>query len=103
MPRIIVTFSASRDQAKILDDLNAKAGKRTAAKYRLLFGRLYDRLGDHPDMGPLRPALGPLVRIGIVTPYIVIYEHGAKDDTVTILRIVHSHRDITVRFLTGTR
>ena len=103
MARIVVTFSASRDQAEILDDLNARAGKLTAAKYQLLFGRLYDRLGDHPDMGALRPALGTLVRIGIVTPYIVIYEHSAKDDAVTILRIVHSHRDITARFLTGTR
>jgi toxin ParE1/3/4 len=103
MARIVVTASASDDQLAILHDLNAKAGLRTAAKYHNLFGRLFDRLADHPDIGAPRPKLGPGVRIGIVMPYIVIYEHNPSDDTVMILRVVHGRRDITVRLLTMVR
>jgi len=33
MARIVVTASASDDQVAILNDLNAKAGLRTAARY----------------------------------------------------------------------
>jgi toxin ParE1/3/4 len=71
--RIIVTETASIDQASILQDLGEKAGVRTAIKFRSRFRALYDRLADHPASGPRRPALGPDIRIGIVTPYIVIY------------------------------
>jgi toxin ParE1/3/4 len=35
------------------------------------------------------------VRIGIVVPYIVIYELNESEDIVTVLRIVHGDRDIT--------
>ena len=40
-----------------------------------------DRLGDHPGSGAARPALGLDIRIGIVSPHIVIYRHSADDDT----------------------
>jgi toxin ParE1/3/4 len=82
--------------------LNTKAGARTALKFRLLFKALFDRLADHPAIGPRRPALGRDVRIGIVSPYIVIYRYDGADDTVTVLRIVHGRRDITVRLLSDT-
>jgi plasmid stabilization system protein ParE len=68
MARVIFTASASKDQAAILSDLHAKAGLRTATKYRALFVKLYDLLADHPAKGARRPALGPQVRIGIVLP-----------------------------------
>jgi len=99
MARIIVTESASADQAAILDDLNAKAGARTAVRFRSLFGSLYDRLTSHPEIGALRPALGANIRVGVVWPYLVIYQYAQEHDAVTVLRIVHGRRKITGRML----
>ena len=99
MARVVIASSADADYAEIIADLAAKAGRRTAAKYDELFERLYDRLADHPDSGAARPALGPNIRIGIVTPYIVICRNDDDNDTVTVLRIVHGRRRITGRML----
>ena len=46
-----------------------------------------------------RPALGKDIRIGIVLPYIVIYRRREADDTVTVLRVVHGHRNITTKLI----
>jgi toxin ParE1/3/4 len=99
MARVVITASADADSAAILDYLNVKAGQPTVVKYRALFRRLYDRLADHPDSGAPRPALGPSIRIGVVSPYIVIYRHVEAADIVTILRIVHGRRRITGKLL----
>ena len=88
MARVTIAASAATDSAAILHDLNAKAGLPTVVKFRTLFRNLYDRLADHPASGAPRPALGPDIRIGIVSPYIVIYQHSQGSDTVTVLRIV---------------
>ena len=101
MARIVVTDTASADQAAILGYLHAEAGSRTVMKFRSLFSALYDRLADHPASGPRRPRLGADIRIGIVSPYIVIYRHTPEDDTVTVLRIVHGKRKITGKLLAG--
>jgi plasmid stabilization system protein ParE len=103
MARVIVTSLADSDTATILDYLAKVAGARTAIKYDRLFDRLYDRLADHPASGPRRPALGADTRIGIVSPYIVIYDYSEPDNTVTILRIVHGRRDITGKLLSGRK
>jgi plasmid stabilization system protein ParE len=55
----------------------------------------------HPDSSPLRPAIGEQIRIGIVSPYIVIYEHNPASDIVTNFRIVHGKRKITGALLRG--
>jgi toxin ParE1/3/4 len=101
MARVIITDSADADSAAILDDLKSKAGEPIATKYRNLFRQLYERLADYPNSGPSRPALGPNVRIGIVLPYIVIYESAVNADSVTILRIVHGRRKISGKLLSG--
>ena len=99
--RIVVAASADADTEGILTYLAAEAGWRTAAKYDALFERLHDRLAVHPGIGASRPALGRDIRIGIVSPYIVIYRHTQADDTVIVLRGVHSRRRITGRLLTA--
>jgi plasmid stabilization system protein ParE len=48
------------------------------------------RLTEFPDLGPPRPRLGRGVRIRIVAPSVAIYEH--KNDTVTVLRVLHGRR-----------
>ncbi len=100
MARVVLTASADADTAAIFNYIKARAGQTTAAKYRELFKKLYERLADHPDSGAPRPALGANVRIGIVSPYIVIYMHAPAADNVTVLRIVHGRRRIVARLLT---
>lgn len=99
MARVIVSSPADADTVEIIAYLSAKAGHNIAASYIASFERLYDRLANYPRTGVPRPALGPQVRIGIVPPYIVIYEYGETDDAVTILRIVHGRRRITGKSL----
>ncbi len=99
MARVIVAAPADADTADIIAYIAAKAGYNVAGQYVVSFEKLYDRLAGHPGSGATRPALGPRVRIGIVSPYIVIYEHDAASDTVTILRIVHGRRRITGKLL----
>lgn len=48
MARIVVTDSASADQAAILRDLHTKAGSRVALEFRALFAGLFDRLALIP-------------------------------------------------------
>jgi toxin ParE1/3/4 len=85
----------------IIFDLAAKAGRHTAIKYEALFDSLYVRLAEHPASGAPRPAFGRGIRIGMVSPYIVIYRHTEADDTVTVLRVVPGRRRITGRLLTA--
>jgi plasmid stabilization system protein ParE len=99
MARVIVTSSADADVHAIQSDLAKAAGIRIAAKYTALFGKLYDRLAEHPDSGAPRPSLGKDIRIGIVVPYIVIYRHHEADDIVTVLRVVHGRRNITSKLI----
>jgi toxin ParE1/3/4 len=101
MARIVITASAAADSAAIFDYLNATAGRATVIKYRALFSKLYERLAYHPHSGPPRPALGPNIRIGVLSPYIVIYGHAEDGDTVNVLRIVHGRRQITGKLLSG--
>jgi toxin ParE1/3/4 len=99
MARVRFTASAAADSAAILSDLNAKAGRQIATKFGNRFSKLYERLAGHPESGPPRPALGPNIRIGIVSPYIVIYRYIEADDVVTVLRIVHGHRKTAGKLL----
>ncbi len=100
MTRVVVASIADDDTAEILSYLAVQAGPRIAVRYARMFEGLYERLAIYPDSGPARPALGPNVRIGIVLPYIVIYEHHPGEGLVTILRIVHGSRKIAGTMLT---
>jgi toxin ParE1/3/4 len=102
MARIVIAASAGADTEGIFRYLAAEAGWRTAAKYGALRERLDDRLAAQPAIGAPRPALGRDIRIGIVSPYIVICRHTEADDTVTVLRVVHGRRRITGRLLAET-
>lgn len=101
MAQVVFTEAADADAAFIFEDLYTKAGKPTVVKYRALFKKLYDNLADFPDSGPPRPKIGTRIRIGIVSPYVVIYRHTEADDTVNILRVVHGRRKITGKLLRG--
>lgn len=93
--RIVFTESADADADGIFADVRAGAGDPTALKYRAQFRRLFATLADFPKSGPIRRALGGDIRIGIVFPYVVIYDYDPAQDVVTILCIVHGRRKIT--------
>jgi plasmid stabilization system protein ParE len=99
MARVVVSSNADEDTDNIFAYLAARAGRSIAVKYINLFESLYERLADHPASGPHRPVLGQDIRIGVVSPYIVIYRHSQTDDTVTVLRIIHGRQDITRKLL----
>jgi toxin ParE1/3/4 len=99
MARIVFTESADADSAAIFRYLNRRAAPRTVLKYQSLLTKLYDRLSDHPESGAPRPALGPTSRIGVVWPYVILYEYNKSADVVTVLRIIHGHRRISPEML----
>ena len=101
MAKVVFTAAADADAAAIFDELNAKAGKPTVIKYRGLLRRLYENLADFPDLGPPRPKIGRQIRIGIVSPYIVIYRYAKAANVATVLRVVHGRRRITGKLLHG--
>ncbi len=101
MARIILTPEADADSASIIADLAEKAGASVAGRYEAEFDRVYDRLADHPQSGAPRPRLGEHVRICVVSPYTIFYEHAEGDDDVMILRIAHGRRKIGRKFLRG--
>jgi toxin ParE1/3/4 len=99
MTRLLVTPEAEADINDILDYLHKEAGARVAVSYGHKFATLIERLVESPGIGPPRPALGPDARIGIVPPYLLIYDFTAPDDTLTLLRVVHGRRNITRRLM----
>src|SRR5450432_821304 len=101
MVRVVFTAAADADAAAIFDELYAKAGKATVVKYRASFRALYGKLADFPDSGAPRPEIGAKIRIGIVSPYIVITRHTEADGIVSVLRIVHGSRRITGKLIRG--
>ena len=89
MARIVITETADADTASILAYLGRVAGYGLTCKYQGLFESLYDRLSDHPESGALRPRLGKEIRMGFVSPYIILYRYDRVADNVFILRLLH--------------
>jgi plasmid stabilization system protein ParE len=100
MARVIVSSSANADIYAIEKDLAKFAGKPLAEKYSAHFKSLFNRLAEYPDSGAPRRGLGKDIRVGIVFPYVVIYQHRKADSTVIVLRVVHGHRNITAKLIT---
>ena len=100
MTRLVVTADADADLNEILDYLHKEAGAPVATSYGNRFAAIIERLVESPGIGAPRPTLGPHVRIGIVPPYVLIYDFTAANDTLTLLRVVHGRRNITRRLIT---
>jgi toxin ParE1/3/4 len=103
MTRLVVTSDAEADFNDIIDYLSSEAGSAVAAdyvrKFRVSLARLIDL--SAPGSTPAR-ARRQCARIGVVPPYVLIYDFTAADDTLMLLRIVHGKRNITNRLL-GSR
>ena len=70
---------------------------RIGVRYHREIESLFERLVMFPRSGMRRPTLGRNARIGVVEPYLVIYDYRA--DVVTILRILDGRRNITRRLV----
>jgi len=99
MARVVIASSADADYAEILTDLAAKAGWRNGRQIRRAFRRALrsPRRSSALRRAPSRARSD--IRIGIVTPFIVIYRNDDDGNTVTVLRIVHGRRRVTGRML----
>lgn len=85
---------AELDLAEVLDFLEAQAGPRVALKYANAFQRTFDRIRDFPAGGSPRPEFGPDTRLAIVSPYLIFYDYNSFRDSVWVLRILHSCRNV---------
>ena len=99
MTRLIVSSTAEADTTEILEYLEREAGARVAADYGRRFRLTIERLVDLPETGAPRSLLGADTRIAIVSPYVLIYDYARKDDTLSLLRILHGRRNITNKLL----
>jgi plasmid stabilization system protein ParE len=99
MARVVVSTMADADTSEILVHLTTEAGVRTAERYGALIDAFYDRVSTYPDSGAPRPRLGRGIRIGLVPPYVILYEHLPDQDEVLIHRIVHGARKVTRKLL----
>jgi toxin ParE1/3/4 len=99
MTRLVVTSDAESDLNEIIDYLHKEAGAPVAASYVSKLAATIERLVESPRIGAPRPALGPDARIGIVRPYVLIYDFTVASDTLTLLRVVHGRRNITRRLI----
>jgi plasmid stabilization system protein ParE len=97
MAHVRVSSLAIRDVRDILSDLHRRAGAGVAGQYAARFGRLYRSLAEFPASGAPRPSLGEHARLKVIRPYVVIYDHAEK--VVTVLRVLHGHRDINIDLL----
>ncbi|MGD9885153.1 MAG: type II toxin-antitoxin system RelE/ParE family toxin [Reyranella sp.] len=77
--------------------LTDQAGKDAAGRYRADIEGLFKRLAMFPRSGARRRALGRNARIGVISPYVVVYD--LVDDEVLILRIVDGRRSISRRLI----
>ena len=84
MTRLVVTADAETDLNEILDYLKREANAVVAEDYGRKFRTTIERLVESPGIGAPRPALGADTRIGVVPPYVLIYDYTALYDTLTL-------------------
>jgi toxin ParE1/3/4 len=95
MTRVIVSRQADADVDDMLERLYERAGIAVVERYTGDLQAIDDRLEMYPDSGSPRPTLCPNMRIAILSPYLIIYDHAPNDETVTIVRVLDGRRNIT--------
>ena len=95
MIEVVVAPEARADLDQIITTIAAAAGSATAGRWNDRFWATVDEIAAFPGPGPPRKRLGSGIRIKIVRPYIVIYEHAHGAEQAFVLRVVHGKRRIT--------
>jgi plasmid stabilization system protein ParE len=99
MARLVFSALADADTAEIYTRLAANGGRKAAQRYDAAFERLYERLSEFPESGALRKTLGEHIRIGVISPFLVIYRHVLGEERLTVLRVLHGRRRVSGRLL----
>lgn len=99
MTRVVVTETAKSDISTIIDDLEQKAGARTAEAYARAVADALARLAAHPAIGPPRADLGAFIRMIVLNPYLLMYRYETGADRVFVMRLLHGRRDISADLL----
>jgi toxin ParE1/3/4 len=97
MAKITISPEADQDTADIVALLTEDAGANVARRYRRDFDSLFVRLAMFPRSGANRTHLDRSIRIGVVAPYVAVYE--LDDDHVIVLRALDGGRNITRRVI----
>jgi toxin ParE1/3/4 len=101
MTKVVVSDAAHKDLLAILGEIGVAAGEKVAVFYAAEVERFYSRLALFPESGSPRRALGVNARIGILYPYVVVYDYLESEKTVIVLCLVHGRRRITKRLVRG--
>jgi plasmid stabilization system protein ParE len=99
MIRVVVTETAKADISTIIDDLEQKAGARTAEAYARAVADALVRLAVHPAIGPPRADLGAFTRMIVLRPYLLMYRYEPGADSLIVMRMLHGRRDISADLL----
>jgi plasmid stabilization system protein ParE len=94
MTRLIVSPEARRDLLAIVAHLASVAGSATTDIWDRKLWKAIDTVAEFPGSGAPRPALGDHIRIAVVHPYVVIYEHVRGSGALDVLRVVHGRRKL---------
>ena len=93
--KIIVSDEADNDLLQISSYLSERSVQATQSVLDNI-NQCFVSLTSFPRRGSPRPDLGLDVRSVIASPYVVFY--AARQDHVTILRVLHGSRDIEAEF-----
>ena len=95
MVEVVVSQQARTDLLDIIGYLATVASRGVTRSWHDRLWAAIDHLAEWPGEGAPRPKLGANVRIKIVGPYLVIYEHQRGDTTLQVLRVLYGSRRIT--------
>jgi toxin ParE1/3/4 len=96
MRRRYTLHAAARDDLKHICRYIAERNLTAAARLREKFLATFRMLASSPQIGELRPDLGPEVRIFTVERYVVLFQ--SRTEGLRIVQIVHHARDMDAIF-----
>lgn len=101
MTEVTVAPQARSDLVRIVDHLGEVASPATAIRWNARLWATIDGIAHFAGTGAPRQRLGRNIRIKVVKPYIVIYEHELGSGVAHVLRVLHGRRRITPKLLRG--
>lgn len=97
MSRYTLTASAEADITDIVQFIAARDGEQRAYRVHDTFIEAFERLGESPRIGKIRPDLTEeTVRWWPVSSFLVVYD--AERSPIDILRVIHGARDLPELF-----
>jgi toxin ParE1/3/4 len=101
MVEIVVSPQARADLLSIVGYLASVTSPATTRNWHDKLWAAIDGLAEFPGRGHPRRNLGKNVRIRIVGPFIVIYEHVRGETTMSVLRVLRGRPKITRNVVRG--